>query len=128
MVSPAAALLITASTVTIVVSELIYTPSFDVRSHANITLDVLDITDHIEAGDIEGAKEIYITGKNRDGKNVQSMARIDWEGVGVEDLSDYEAYAALFRPGNGEPYLDSFTLDAMDCMCWILRRTKFRYL
>ena len=94
---------------------LTYTPNKDVTEHSKIALDQLDIKALIDSGDVAGARDIYINGKNREGKSLQQMARVDWAAQGVEDLTDYEAYATLFRPGNGEPYLDSYNLDAMDC-------------
>ena len=94
---------------------LTYVPNNDVTSHSKIALDQLDIKDLIDIGDTAGAINIYTNGKNREGKSLQAMARIDWAGAGVEDLTDYERYATLFRPGNGEPYLDSYNLDAMNC-------------
>jgi hypothetical protein len=96
-------------------SGLTFTPTNDVTSHSTITLDQLDIKDLIDAGDFDAAREIYINGSNREGKSLQMMARIDWAAAGVEDLTDYESYAVLFRSGTGEPYLDSFNLDAMNC-------------
>lgn len=108
-------LLISASIANAAGVGLTYTPVNDVTSHSTIALDQLDITALIDSGDFLGAKEIYINGKNRDGKSLQQMATIDWAGAGVEDLTDFYAYATLFRTGDGEPYLDAFNLDAMNC-------------
>mmetsp|Transcript_24551 Transcript_24551/g.30858 ORF Transcript_24551/g.30858 Transcript_24551/m.30858 type:complete len:389 (-) Transcript_24551:52-1218(-) len=117
MVSHTASLLLVTASAVRAAEEggLTYTPNQDVTSHSKIALDQLDIKGLIDSGDFDGAKEIYINGKNREGKSLQQMARVDWAAQGVDDLSDYEAYATLFRPGNGEPYLDSFNLDAMNC-------------
>ncbi len=94
---------------------LTYTPNKDVTAHSKITLDQLDIKDLIDAGNFTGALDIYQNGKNREGKSLQAMARKDWVEAGLEDVSDYDAYAALFNQGDGEPFLDSFNLDAMNC-------------
>jgi hypothetical protein len=42
------------------------------------------------------------------------MAQKNWVDAELDNLEDYEAYAALFF-GDGEPFLDSFNLDAMNC-------------
>merc|ERR1712127_317398 len=68
-----------------------------------------------DSPDIPGAIDIYTNGKNRPGKSLQDMARNDWVAAGVEDVSEYDAYAALFNQGDGEPFLDSINLDAMHC-------------
>jgi len=95
---------------------LTYTPNKDVSKHSRMALDQLDIKDLIDNGDVEGALDIYINGKNREGKSLQGMARKDWVAAGVEDVSEYEAAAALFhQAGSAEPFLDSYNLDAMHC-------------
>lgn len=94
---------------------LTYTPNKDVTSHSKIALDQLDIKALIDADDRTGALDIYQNGKNREGKTLQMMARKDWVDAGLEDVSDYDAYAALFNQGDGEPFLDSYNLDAMFC-------------
>lgn len=95
---------------------LTYTPNNDVKAHSSITLDQLDIKESIDNGDFDTALDIYVNGKNREGKSLQGMARKDWVAEGVEDITDYEAYAALFDvPGSSEPYLDDYNLDAMHC-------------
>lgn len=108
-------LLVAASSVVNGDEGLTYSPNNDVTKHSSITLDQLDIKALIDDGDIEGARNIYLNGKNREGKSLQQMARKDWVAEGIDDLSDYEAYATLFRPGNGEPYLDSYNVDALNC-------------
>ena len=95
--------------------DLTYTPNNDVTKHSTITLDQLDIKGLIDEGNYEEAEDIYVNGKNREGKSLQGMARKDWVAEGIEDLSDYEAYDTLFRPGNGEPYLDAYNVDALNC-------------
>lgn len=101
------------------VTEVIgYTPNKDVIDHSKAGLDQLDITDIInEPGDDwTEAIDIYINGRNRATKSFQGMARKDWAAAGVQDLSIYEAYAALLNyPGNAEPFLDSYNLDALNC-------------
>mmetsp|Transcript_1001 Transcript_1001/g.1487 ORF Transcript_1001/g.1487 Transcript_1001/m.1487 type:complete len:390 (+) Transcript_1001:74-1243(+) len=96
---------------------LTYTPNNDVTSHSKVALDQLDIKALIDAEtpDIAGAIDIYTNGSNREGSSLQGMARKDWVAAGVEDVSEYDAYAALFNQGDGEPFLDSFNLDAMHC-------------
>lgn len=94
---------------------LTYTPNNDVTSHSKIALDVLDISELIDAGNVTQAFEIYQDGKNREGKSLQAMARKDWVAAELNDVSDYDAYAALFNQGDGEPFLDSFNRDAMFC-------------
>jgi len=94
---------------------LTYTPNNDVTAHSKITLDQLDIVDLINAGDAAAALDIYKNGKNREGKSLQAMARKDWVAAELEAVSEYDAYAALFNQGDGEPFLDSFNLDAMHC-------------
>lgn len=108
-------LLIAASSVVNGEDGLTYTPKNDVTKHSSITLDQLDIKALIDDGDTEGARDIYLNGANREGKTLQQMARKDWVSEGIEDLTDYEAYATLFRPGNGEPYLDSYNVEALNC-------------
>jgi len=94
---------------------LTYSPNNDVNAHSKITLDQLDIVDLIVAGDTAAALDIYKNGKNREGKSLQAMARKDWVAAELEAVSEYDAYAALFNQGDGEPFLDSFNLDAMHC-------------
>lgn len=113
---PFAFLLLAASSAVNAAEEgLTYTPKNDVTKHSKITLDQLDIKALIDGGDLAGAFDIYQNGKNREGKSLQAMAQKDWAGAGLEDLSDYDAYAALFNQGDGEPFLDSYNLDAMNC-------------
>jgi hypothetical protein len=94
---------------------LTYSPNNDVNAHSKITLDQLDIVDLIVAGDTAAALDIYKNGKNREGKSLQAMARKDWVAAEIEAVSEYDSYAALFNQGDGEPFLDSFNLDAMHC-------------
>lgn len=95
--------------------ELTYAPNNDVTSHSTIALDQLDIKDLIDSGDVAGALDIYQNGKNREGKSLQQMAQKDWAAAGLENLDDYDLPASLFNQGDGEPFLDSFNLDAMNC-------------
>ena len=94
---------------------LTYTPNKDVTAHSRIALDQLDIKALIDAGNFTEALDIYVNGKNREGKSLQGMAQKDWVAAGLEDTSEYDAYAALFNQGDGEPFLDSYNLDAMLC-------------
>jgi len=94
---------------------LTYTPNNDVTAHSKIALDQLDIVDLIKAGNATAALDIYKNGKNREGKSLQGMARKDWVAAEIEAVSEYDANAALFNQGDGEPFLDSFNLDAMHC-------------
>jgi len=94
---------------------LTYTPRKDVTQHSKIALDQLDIKALIDAGNFTEALDIYVNGKNREGKSLQGMAQKDWVAAGLEDTSEYDAYAALFNQGDGEPFLDSYNLDAMLC-------------
>jgi len=96
-------------------AELVYTPNNDVTAHSKMGLDQLDIKALIDGGDLAGAYEIYINGANREGKSLQGMATKDWAGAGIKDLSEYDAYAALFNQGDSEPFLDSYNRDAMNC-------------
>lgn len=97
-------------------SGLTYTPNNDVTEHSKIALDQLDIKAAIDANDTVTAKDIYINGSNRPDNSLQMMAQKDWAAAGLEDLSLYDSYAALFRPGiEGESYLDAFNLDSLDC-------------
>jgi hypothetical protein len=54
---------------------LTYTPNKDVTDHSKITLDQLDISDHIDDGNYTDALNIYLNGKNREGKSLQAMAQ-----------------------------------------------------
>eukprot|EP00547_Thalassionema_nitzschioides_P002386 CAMPEP_0194199016 /NCGR_PEP_ID=MMETSP0156-20130528/188_1 /TAXON_ID=33649 /ORGANISM="Thalassionema nitzschioides, Strain L26-B" /LENGTH=498 /DNA_ID=CAMNT_0038923851 /DNA_START=82 /DNA_END=1578 /DNA_ORIENTATION=+ len=95
-----------------------YTPNLDVIDHSKAGLDQLDISGIIDepGNDWTEAIDIYINGRNRATKSFQGMARKDWAAAGVEDLSIYEAYAALLNyPGDAEPFLDSYNLDALNC-------------
>ena len=94
---------------------LTHTPTNDVTAHSKMGLDQLDIKDLVDAGNITAALDVYINGLNREGKSLQGMARKDWVAAGIDDLSEYDAPAALFNAGDAEPFLDSFTLDAMNC-------------
>jgi hypothetical protein len=93
---------------------LTYTPNNDVNDHSKIALDQLDISNAIDEFNTALALDIYTNGKNRVGKSIQAMATKDWVESGLEDVSDYDAYAALFYQ-DGEPFLDSYNLDAMNC-------------
>lgn len=109
-------LLLVASSVNVNGEGLTYTPNNDVTAHSKIGLDQIDIKDYIDNGDFDTALEIYINGLNREGKSLQAMAQKDWAEAEIEDLSDFESYAALFSvPGESATYLDSYTLDAMHC-------------
>jgi hypothetical protein len=99
----------------IMAEELTYSPNTDVVQHSKIALDQLDIKALIDEGNFEEAMDIYMNGKNREGKNLQAMAQKDWVIAGLEDTEDYETPASLFNQGDGEPFLDSFNLDAMNC-------------
>jgi len=114
MVSFSACLLIAAPAV-IFAEELTYTPNTDVIEHSKIALDQLDIKALIDAGDVPGAIDIYQNGKNREGKSLQGMAQKDWASAGLENLADYDLPASLFNQGDGEPFLDSYNMDAMNC-------------
>mmetsp|Transcript_28238 Transcript_28238/g.43095 ORF Transcript_28238/g.43095 Transcript_28238/m.43095 type:complete len:395 (-) Transcript_28238:473-1657(-) len=94
-----------------------YTPTKDVTDHSKAGLDQLDIIDIInEPGhNWTEAIDIYVNGRNRATNSFQSMSRKDWAAAGVADLSLYEAYAVLFNAGDGEPFLDSYNLDALHC-------------
>ena len=94
---------------------LIYTPNNDVIEHSKIALDQLDIKELIDSGDFISALAIYENGKNREGKSLQAMAQKDWAAAGIENLEEYDTPASLFNQGDGEPFLDSFNLDAMKC-------------
>lgn len=94
---------------------LTHTPTNDVTAHSKMGLDQLDIKALIDGGDFTAALDIYQNGKNREGKTLQGMAQKDWALAGVEDLSEYDASAALFNAGDALPFLDSYTLDAMNC-------------
>lgn len=98
-------------------SDIGYTPTKDVVDHSKSGLDQLDIVDIInEPGDNwTEAINVYKYGRNRATKSFQGMARKDWAAAGVQDLSIYEAYEALFRAGDGQPFLDSYNLDALNC-------------
>ena len=101
--------------VTAAEETLTYTPNNDVTEHSKISLDQLDIKALIDEGDFTSALDIYQNGKNREGKSLQGMARKDWVAAGLENLDDYDTPASLFNQGDGEPFLDSFNLDAMNC-------------
>ena len=94
---------------------LTYTPNKDATEHSKLALDQLDIKALIDAGNYTEALDIYVNGKNREGKSLQGMAQKDWVAAGLDDVSEYDAYAALFNQGDGEPFLDSYNLDAMFC-------------
>jgi len=94
---------------------LTYTPVNDVTKHSKIGLDQLDIKDLIDAGNFGEALDIYVNGRNAENKSLQKMARKDWIAAEIEDVSEYDAMAALFNQGDAEPFLDSFNLDAMHC-------------
>ena len=94
---------------------LTYTPVNDVTKHSKIGLDQLDIKALIDAGNFEEALDIYVNGRNAENKSLQKMARKDWIAAEIEDVSEYDAMAALFNQGDAEPFLDSFNLDAMHC-------------
>lgn len=111
----AAPLLLVFSAVHAAAEGLTYSPNNDVTTHSKIALDQLDIVELIQAGDVAGALDIYQNGLNREGKSLQAMARKDWVAAELDAVSEYDAYAALFNQGDGEPFLDSYTLDAMHC-------------
>jgi len=94
---------------------LTYTPKNDVTQHSKIALDTLDITTLIGSKNVTEALNIYQNGKNREGKSLQAMAQKNWVDAGLENLEDYEAYAALFFQRDGNPFLDNYNLDAMNC-------------
>lgn len=97
---------------------LIYEPNNDVSEHSKLSLDQLDIKALIDEGNatsVAAAIQIYKNGKNRKSKSLQQMARKDWVAAEIDDVSEYDALAALFNQGDGEPFLDSFNLDAMYC-------------
>jgi len=96
---------------------LIYTPNNDVTTHSKIALDAVDITSAIDAGLYTTALDIYSNpnGTNRPGKNFEMMAQLDWAAAGIKDVQDYDRYAALFSKVDGEPYLDKYFLDAINC-------------
>ena len=94
---------------------LTYTPNNDVTQHSKIALDTLDITTLIDIGLVTDALSLYQNGKNREGKSLQAMAQKNWVDAGLENLEDYEAYAALFFQRDGNPFLDNYNLDAMNC-------------
>jgi hypothetical protein len=102
------------SSVTVAVQGLTYTPNNDVNDHSKIALDQLDISDAIDVFNTALALDIYTNGKNRAGKSIQEMATKDWAAAGLEDVADYDAFAALFYQ-EGEPFLDTYNLDAMNC-------------
>lgn len=97
-----------------------YTPVNDVTSHSKILLDVVEMQDLIDTGNITEAMTVYTEGKYRKdkGKTVQMMAQKDWLAAGLEDTTDNDNYASLFRQDHIDStntYLETYNMDAMNC-------------
>lgn len=94
-----------------------YSPNNDVNDHSKIALDTLDITAAIDNNNVTLALDIYTNGKHREteGKNLQAMAAKDWVQSDLDNVEDYEAFAALFHNEGSSAFLDSYNLDAMQC-------------
>lgn len=99
---------------------VMYAPVNDVTSHSKILLDVVEMQDLIGAGNKTGGMTIYTEGKYRKdkGKTVQMMAQKDWVAAGLEDTTDNDNFASLFRQDHIDStntYLETYNMDAMNC-------------
>ena len=101
-------------------ADVIFKPVNDVTSHSKILLDVVEMQDLIDAGNKDEAMTIYTEGKYRKdkGKTVQMMAQKDWVAAGLEDTTDNDNFASLFRQDHIDStntYLETYNMDAMKC-------------